>query len=172
MPLSNAMSEHPSFSFPLNSLEQTARLGGLLARTIQQVNPGALLLYGSLGAGKTTLSRYLVAQLPGGEYAEVASPSFTIANIYCTAPVVHHFDLYRLEYGGIDEALEESFDDPDVLTLVEWSERLAERDIPGDGLVCRIIRDESRAEALLCGLGGVGGNFMERFRSAYGESEL
>ena len=165
MPLNNTMSKHRSFSFPLVSLEQTARLGGLLACTIQHVNPGALLLYGTLGAGKTTLSRYLVAQLPGGECAEVASPSFTIANIYCTAPVVHHFDLYRLEYGGIDEALEESFDSPDILTLVEWSERLAERDLPQDGLVCRIVRDKNRAEALLHGLGDVGGSFMDIFRS-------
>ena len=165
MPPNKTMPEHASFSFSLHSLEQTARLGGLLARAIQHVNPGALLLYGPLGAGKTTLSRYLVEQLPGGEYAEVASPSFTIANIYCTAPVVHHFDLYRLEYGGLDEALEESFDDPDVLTLVEWSERLAERDIPQDGLVCRIRRDGKRAEALLHGLGDIGGSFMDIFRS-------
>ena len=38
----------------------------------------ALYLRGTLGSGKTTLTRGLVAALPGGESAEVASPSFTL----------------------------------------------------------------------------------------------
>lgn len=164
MPRGDTMMAH-HLSFPLSSLEQTARLGGLLARALSRLNPGALLLYGPLGAGKTTLARYLVEQLPGGESAEVASPSFTITNIYCTAPVVHHFDLYRLEYGVLDEALEESFDDPAVLTLVEWPERLAVKELPRQGLTCQIIREENKAEALLRGLGNTGGDFMDIFRS-------
>ena len=122
----------------LLTLEDTRRFGRILARSVMLASPGALLLYGELGAGKTALTRALVEALPGGNAAEVSSPSFTICNIYCTAPQVRHFDLYRLEPGPPDEALEESFDDPAALTIVEWPERLAERDMPGNGLICRL----------------------------------
>ena len=137
-------------SIDLESLEATARLGCVLAGAVTARNPGTLLLYGALGAGKTTLVRAFVEALPGGAEAEVASPSFTICNIYCTAPRVYHFDLYRLDSGCSDEALEESLDDPTVLTVVEWPERIAPALLPQDGLVCTLTAggasDARRAE--------------------------
>ncbi len=60
----------------------------------------ALYLRGTLGSGKTTLTRGLVAALPGGEDAEVASPSFTLCNIYPTRPALLHADLYRMGDNG------------------------------------------------------------------------
>ncbi len=122
----------------MERLEQTRQIAGLLAASLAGNNPGALLLYGDLGAGKTTLVRFLVESLPGGKDAEVASPSFTICNIYCTAPRVYHFDLYRLEPGVADEGLEESLDDAGALTIVEWAERIAAKDMPADGIACRL----------------------------------
>ncbi len=145
-------------SVPLSTLAHTEELGKALARAVTAKNPGVLLLYGELGAGKTTLTRALVEALPGGMGAEAASPSFTICNIYCTAPEVHHFDLYRLSPGTRDEALEESLDNPQVLTIVEWPEHLAEEAFPGDGIACRLTLDaraESRnAEFTALGAGG------------------
>lgn len=118
----------------LEDAAATERFGRVLAAALLSANPGALLLYGPLGAGKTTLCRHLVRSLPGGETAEVASPSFTICNIYSTQPPVHHFDLYRLDAGCEDESLEESFDDTEILTIVEWPERLHPDTLPADGL--------------------------------------
>ena len=137
--------------------------------SMAKVPPGALLLYGDLGAGKTALTRFAVEALPGGRDAEVSSPSFTICNIYCTAPLVHHFDLYRLEPGAPDEALEESLDDASILTIVEWPERMAARDLPGDGLACRLSAgdtDDGRAAALFA-LGPLGEQCLALFRSLY-----
>jgi len=128
-----------AISIDLTSLEDTDRLGRGLAEALAGHNPGALLLYGDLGAGKTTLVRMLVRTLPGGLEAEVASPSFTICNIYCTAPQVHHFDLYRLDSGCFDQTLEESLDDAAVLTVVEWPERLSTQALPQDGLACGLV---------------------------------
>ena len=107
--------------------------------------------------------------LPGGLDAEVSSPSFTIGNIYCTAPQVHHFDLYRLEPGTPDEALEDSLDDASVLTIVEWPERMATRDLPDDGLVCRLTAgDTERGRmAALSALGPLGERCLALFRSLY-----
>ena len=139
----------------LLTLEDTRRFGRILARSVMRASPGALLLYGDLGAGKTALARALVEALPGGDAAEVSSPSFTICNIYCTAPQVRHFDLYRLDPGTPDEALEESLDDPAALTIVEWPERMAQRDMPDDGLICR-LEPGPDAGSRLAGLSAVG----------------
>ncbi len=130
-----------SFSLTLHSLNDTAQAGRALASAVRVRNPGALLLYADLGMGKTTLTRALVEALPGGTEAEISSPSFTVANIYYTAPVVHHYDLYRLHTGQTEislESLEESFDTPAILTIVEWAEKIAIRDLPMDGLSCRL----------------------------------
>jgi tRNA threonylcarbamoyladenosine biosynthesis protein TsaE len=95
------------------------RMGRRLARALR---PGDLvLLYGPLGAGKTTLVRAAAAEL--GVVDAVRSPSFTIANIYQGQTTVQHLDLYRLEEIGDDDALAlEEYARPDAITFVEWPE--------------------------------------------------
>jgi tRNA threonylcarbamoyladenosine biosynthesis protein TsaE len=69
------------------------RIGRRLAAALR---PGDLvLLYGPLGAGKTTLVREVAVAL--GVTDPVRSPSFTLANIYAGRPPVQHLDLYRLD---------------------------------------------------------------------------
>jgi tRNA threonylcarbamoyl adenosine modification protein YjeE len=156
----------------LASLDDTAFLGRRLADAVRGGNPGALLLYGQLGAGKTTLCRALVSALPGGKNAETASPSFTISNIYCTEPLVHHYDLYRLPPGAGDESLEESFEDDGVLTIVEWPEHLDPRDVPEDGLCLELSpgpAPEAR-RAALAPLGPLGADFLDRVRALFSSS--
>ena len=84
----------------LHSLADTRRLGRLLAAGLRELGPVALLLRGPLGSGKTTLTAALTAALPGGDLAEVGSPSFTICNYYPTTPPVLHADLYRSPGSG------------------------------------------------------------------------
>jgi tRNA threonylcarbamoyladenosine biosynthesis protein TsaE len=100
----------------LNKLE---RIGRKLA---QALRPGDLvLLYGPLGAGKTTLVRAVARTLEVTD--PVRSPSFTIANIYAGRVTVQHLDLYRLEEIGDDDALAlEEYVRGDAVTLVEWPE--------------------------------------------------
>lgn len=89
----------------------------------------ALLLEGTLGAGKTAFARAFINALPGpdGEahHEEVPSPTFTLLQIYERRPAaIWHFDLYRIEHQqdleelGLDEALAEG------ITLVEWPDRM------------------------------------------------
>ena len=101
-----------------------SRCGRTLARALR---PGDLvLLYGPLGAGKTTLVRAVAEAL--GVTDPVRSPSFTIANIYCRPVVVQHLDLYRLDEIGDDDALAlEEYVRDDAVTLVEWPEAGLER---------------------------------------------
>lgn len=106
------------------SAADTARLGGALARLLA---PGdVVLLSGTLGAGKTTLVKAVVAALGGGQ--EVTSPTFTLLHTYATDPPVVHVDCWRLEqlHEVLDLGLEELLDEGAV-ALVEWGEAAAVR---------------------------------------------
>lgn len=100
------------------------RIGRRLARALL---PGDMvLLYGPLGAGKTTLVRAVARALEVTD--PVRSPSFTIANIYSGRMRVQHLDLYRLEEIGDDDALAlEEYVNEYAVTLVEWPEAGAAR---------------------------------------------
>lgn len=112
----------------VKSLAETEELGKTLARLICRA-PFSILLKGDLGSGKTTLTRALVSGLPGGEEAEVASPSFTICNFYPTTPPVLHCDLYRLgENARLPEEAEDRLDEGCVM-IAEWAEYL-DNDFP------------------------------------------
>lgn len=122
----------------------TLRLGRALALALA-ARHGArtLLLSGGLGAGKTTLVRGLVEALPGGDNAEVSSPSFNICNMYPTRPETAHYDLYRLEpppgatHAAADDALLDLLETEGprrVLVIVEWAERLPADVLPPDRL--------------------------------------
>lgn len=103
----------------LHSEEDTARLARTLARVLRFGE--TVGLKGDLGAGKTTLVRYLVEEL-GGSANHVASPSFTLQNEYvlATGSRIEHWDLYRLR-----EAPEDLAEPParETLRVIEWPER-------------------------------------------------
>lgn len=150
----------PGLNLCLRGTDETRILGRAIAEAALRASPGAILLYGELGAGKTLLTEALVRALPGGGEAEVSSPSFTVCNMYDTVPPVRHFDLYRLEAGYAGEELEESLDDPAVLTVVEWPERAAWP--PENAIICRLSRgaDENVRRAELRAAGPAGGRCL------------
>lgn len=81
--------------------------------------------YGPMGAGKTTLIKYLCRRL--GVEEEVSSPTFSIVNEYVTVDneVVYHFDFYRIN--KIEEAYDIGYENyffSPYLCLVEWPEKV------------------------------------------------
>ncbi|MFI5346254.1 MAG: tRNA (adenosine(37)-N6)-threonylcarbamoyltransferase complex ATPase subunit type 1 TsaE [Elusimicrobiota bacterium] len=97
---------------------ETIRLGELIGRTLA---PGDLvLLYGELGAGKTTLVRGMARGV--GYRGRVSSPTFALAHVYRGNPLtLHHLDLYRLKPGQTGElGLDELLNDPRGAVVVEW----------------------------------------------------
>ncbi|MFO8033118.1 MAG: tRNA (adenosine(37)-N6)-threonylcarbamoyltransferase complex ATPase subunit type 1 TsaE [Desulfohalobiaceae bacterium] len=140
--------------FDLPGEEDTLRLGQELAQMIVQhrEHPNIILLQGELGAGKTTLVRGLTQALPGGEKAQVSSPSFNILNIYPTDPEVLHLDLYRLSGPEAAESLWENLpQDPQGIVLVEWSENLPAQEYPGRYYQLALYRKDQGRTAHLQG---------------------
>lgn len=100
-----------------NSTEETKRLAVELAG---KVGKGSVLaLYGDLGSGKTTFTRYFVEAL--GLKNRVQSPTFVVTRKY---GYINHVDLYRLtnEDDAKDIGIEEMLTDLDSVTLIEWPE--------------------------------------------------
>ena len=110
----------------LKTPDDTMELGRMLAQAMSASSVRTLYLFAELGGGKTTLTRGFVAALPGGENAEVASPSFTLCNMYPTSPEVLHADLYRLSEGAsLPEEMEDMLEDGDPFLVLEWPQYLA-----------------------------------------------
>ncbi len=101
-------------------ISETEMLGKRIAEVL---HPGDVLdLRGELGAGKTALTKAIVAALGG----EASSPSFAIVNRYETEPGIYHCDFYRLEDETELEDLDyERFLYPeDAVAILEWSEHI------------------------------------------------
>jgi tRNA threonylcarbamoyladenosine biosynthesis protein TsaE len=107
-------------------LADAAASEALGARLAALARPGDVIaLSGTLGAGKTSIARGLLAAL--GLEGEAPSPSFAIVQPYAPPEVrfpVLHVDLYRIDDPGETEEL--GLDDAryDSLLIVEWPERL------------------------------------------------
>ena len=108
-------------SFLTQSPAETAATGETIAASL---GPGSIvLLFGDLGAGKTTLVRGLARGL-GADPDEVSSPTFTLAQQYRGRITLHHLDLYRLDGHEVDDlGIEELLDGQDVV-VIEWADRL------------------------------------------------
>ena len=88
------------------------------------------MLYGDIGAGKTTFTKYLLEAL--GVKSIVSSPTFTLLNEYTGVYPIYHFDMYRIE--NSDELYELGFEDyidsknskyvKTGLTLIEWPDNV------------------------------------------------
>ena len=113
----------------LKNPEDTMELGRMLAQAMIPTSLRTLYLFADLGGGKTTFTRGFVSALPDGDHAEVASPSFTLCNVYPTHPEVLHADLYRRSEGATrPEEMEEMLEDGNPCLIREWPQyRAADR---------------------------------------------
>lgn len=103
----------------------TQSLGHKLSALLQ--GGDVIELISDLGGGKTTLTQGIVEGL--GYTEAVTSPTFTLSQIYSldSGLEVHHYDLYRLSEGGVlDFEIGEDVDSPNIITIVEWGDVVAE----------------------------------------------
>jgi len=115
------------FSYDLDTVPEAAKvvLDNLKSNSI-------ILLDGTMGAGKTTLSKAICMQL--GVKDSISSPTFSIVNEYRDNKdvPVYHFDFYRIN--DVEEAVNIGAEDyfySGHLCLIEWASRV-ENIIPDD----------------------------------------
>lgn len=92
-----------------------------------KVRPGQpVAFYGDLGSGKTTLIKFLAAEL--GVKEIVTSPTFVIEKRYRTGKgfALVHIDCYRLsdEKEAVNLGLADILSDENSLIVIEWAERI------------------------------------------------
>lgn len=123
--------------FPIHSItksaDETEKIGEALGISyitkgdIQM--PRIILCSGDLGSGKTTFARGIARGL--GIDTRLLSPTYIIVRRYSIPKIsvnsfLYHLDLYRtngsLDIEGI--GIDEMFNDPYSITLIEWSDRL------------------------------------------------
>tara|TARA_B100001996_G_C18529613_1_gene542473 strand:+ start:330 stop:740 length:411 start_codon:yes stop_codon:yes gene_type:complete len=77
------------------------------------------LLYGNMGAGKTTLIKSIVKVL--GIDGIAKSPTFSIVNEYYNGDKIYHFDLYRIKDKSelIDIGIDEYVNGENIC-FIEW----------------------------------------------------
>jgi tRNA threonylcarbamoyladenosine biosynthesis protein TsaE len=113
----------PSVEIVTHSTEDTIEQGRKLGACLKA--PVLILLSGELGAGKTTLTKGLVAGLGAATEDEVTSPTFTLIHKYDRGTRAYHIDLYRITdaHDLSTLGIEDIFDETTVV-IVEWPEKL------------------------------------------------
>jgi tRNA threonylcarbamoyladenosine biosynthesis protein TsaE len=121
--------------------EETFELGEMIGDSLR--GGEMILLKGTLGAGKTLLTKGIVNSLEF-DIDEVTSPSFTLVNFYEAKFDVYHIDLWRLVDDsdmafavGLDEILENKT----AVVIIEWAEKLKDFVFPEKTLSVEIIGD-------------------------------
>ncbi|HKV38816.1 MAG TPA: tRNA (adenosine(37)-N6)-threonylcarbamoyltransferase complex ATPase subunit type 1 TsaE [Blastocatellia bacterium] len=124
--LSPAGTSVSEYSVVTHSAEETFNLAKAIAKFMSShaAASSVVLLSGELGAGKTVFTKGIAAGL-GIEPVDVTSPTFTLINSHAGKMTLYHADLYRLDrVCSIDLGLDELFEQPGSLTVIEWAERL------------------------------------------------
>lgn len=105
----------------VRNLQDTLEIGKIIAKNLE--NGSVLCLDGDLGAGKTTLTQFIAAELGVREY--VTSPTFTIIKEYEGRLPLYHMDVYRIE--SEDEMYDLGYGEyiySDGVTIIEWSQKI------------------------------------------------
>ncbi|MDR1391348.1 MAG: tRNA (adenosine(37)-N6)-threonylcarbamoyltransferase complex ATPase subunit type 1 TsaE [Holosporales bacterium] len=101
------------------TIDQLKKKAVKLAQDVQP--PFSILLFGDVGVGKTTFSKFFITRLIVDKRQNVTSPTFNVVQIYESIKgPIWHVDLYRLTDEkeifqlGLIEAMHEH------ICLIEW----------------------------------------------------
>lgn len=131
-----------------HSLEQTLALGRLLGRLAPAGT--TIALHGSLGAGKTHLTRGIARGAGVDDPDLVNSPTYVLLNIYPGPKPVYHLDAYRIasaeDFAAVGfEELTAPGEEGAGIVVVEWAGKIAGL-LPGDYLNVVIQSGEAEEE--------------------------
>jgi len=125
-------------------ISNKSRLSEAAGRFIKKTGGSRIFaFYGEMGAGKTTIIRYICKALGSTDIA--TSPTFTIVNEYKVpgGDSIYHIDLYRIRKLAeiFDFGIEEYLSGRSYC-FIEWPE-IAEDILPADAVRVRISVDNN-----------------------------
>ncbi|MFC1855075.1 tRNA (adenosine(37)-N6)-threonylcarbamoyltransferase complex ATPase subunit type 1 TsaE [Thermodesulfobacteriota bacterium] len=123
------------------SLKNTRQIGNMIGKMLKVSD--TVLLNGTLGAGKTTLTKAISKGLGIKSDHYVVSPSYAIINEYLADLKIYHFDLYRIE--SPDEFFElgaYEYLQGDGVCIIEWADKFVDA-MPKENL--SILLEETKA---------------------------
>jgi tRNA threonylcarbamoyladenosine biosynthesis protein TsaE len=133
--------------FISNSLEDTKKSAEYFAQFAKAGQ--CFALYGGLGFGKTTFSRYFIQSI-NKSIEEVSSPTFTIVQVYDSdIAEIWHVDCYRLksEEEFFELGLDEAFSN--CIIIIEWPE-IIEHLLPRDTIKICFSFDNNTRKIFSC----------------------
>jgi len=107
--------------------KETKKIGEDIAKKL--AGGDIVLLYGELGAGKTTLTKGIANFFKIKN--DITSPTFTLMNMYDVTDneikKLVHIDTYRLENENelIEIGIEDYLADKDTVCIIEWPEKIS-----------------------------------------------
>jgi tRNA threonylcarbamoyladenosine biosynthesis protein TsaE len=111
-----------------HSAEETLSLGRLIGR-LAPAPPATtvIALDGSLGAGKTQLTRGIAEGAGVDDPSLISSPTYVLLNIYSGPKPVYHLDAYRISSPADFEAVGfEEFLSAGGIVVIEWASKVQE----------------------------------------------
>ncbi len=149
------------FEFTLLDELKTQKLGNFISKLASKGD--CFLLFGDLGAGKTTFARGFINEKMGFD-DEIPSPTFTILQTYENDDFhINHFDLYRIE--NKEEIWELGWEEiQNSISLIEWPQR-AENYIPKQRIEISIKFNAAHRIANIKIFGN--GDFEEKWRKFF-----
>ena len=113
----------------INSLDQ---LNNISKKIIDKISKeDCILLFGEIGSGKTTITRFLINNLQkknNSPLTDVLSPTFNIVYEYIIKSYkIMHYDFYRLKNENEIKQLGVFNHDTDCVKIIEWAEIIKEK---------------------------------------------
>lgn len=139
------MSEKSMRQFQTSSPEETELLGQKIGARLK--GGEVLALFGSMGAGKTVLTRGIARGL--GVAEGVSSPTFALVHEYDGRLKIYHFDMFRVEsWDDLYSTGFFDFLDSGAVLIVEWSENI-ENALPESAVRIRLAPGRTERERVI-----------------------
>ncbi len=144
-------------------LGQTKRVATKIATLVKKKIARTLYFKGNIGAGKTTLIRYILKDL--GVTEIIKSPTFSIIENYDTDSFeIFHMDFFRFVNPTIwrNEETRSVFEKKDCLIFLEWPEKASH--LPKPDILIEISWDISNNQNDLRVINIKGSNIINIFK--------
>jgi len=125
----------------IGNIKHTKKIAADFSKSLKKGD--VVFLYGELGAGKTTFTKYVMEDL--GYKGNVVSPTFVLERRYKTNNfTVYHLDLYRINTADLSLLQFLNDKDENGVYFIEWPEIIEGIIIPNYKTYIKVVSENLR----------------------------